>query len=212
MNSGRPSKARLLAKILPASRFLYRMKGSDRKIYLTFDDGPCQAVTDRLLDLLREHEVRATFFCIGQNIESHADIAARAWQEGHALGNHSYCHKGFANLSYSEQMSEIVRTDALLGTITGKRLHPFRAPQGQWSPLLMLALMRKGIQCVHWSYDSLDYRREPTRDIVLRLKSDQIEPGDILLFHDDDDRCIAALSELLPFWLSNGESFGAITD
>ncbi len=88
----RPSKAQFLAMLLPQSKFVFRMQGVGSQLYLTFDDGPDREVTPRLLDLLGELDVPATFFCIGRNVERHPELVARAHREGHTLANHSFCH------------------------------------------------------------------------------------------------------------------------
>ncbi|MDO8860424.1 polysaccharide deacetylase family protein [Haliea sp. E1-2-M8] len=208
--STRPVKAEILALLLPQSKFVFRMQGVDNRLYLTFDDGPDPQFTPRVLDLLGELEAPATFFCIGRNLERHPELAARAHREGHTLGNHSFCHQRFGSLPRASQLQEVEQTDRLLQEITGKRGHLFRAPQGNWNAGLLLQLMSRGIRCVHWSFDSLDYKKEPTAEFIQRMKVANPVAGDVMLFHDDGALCADALWELVPWWRAAGMTFAAL--
>ena len=206
----RIGKAQALALLLPQSKFVFRIRDADSKVYLTFDDGPHPEFTPRLLDLLGELEVPATFFCIGRNLGRHVELAARTHREGHTLGNHSFCHQRFASLPRAAQLQEVAQTDRLLREVTGKQVHPFRAPQGNWSAGLLLGLMSRGIQCVHWSFDSLDYQKAPTIEFIHRMKATSLVSGDVMLFHDDGELCVEALRELIPWWRAQGITFAAL--
>ncbi len=197
-------KAELLSKILPEQLFMYRRRTSGKELYLTFDDGPDPHVTPALLDLLREHKVKATFFCIGEKIEQHQAIVSRLLSEGHTLGNHSYSHQGFHRLTHQGQIAEVRHCEEVLHRVTGQRNHPFRAPQGTWNFSLLVMLFVMRIPCVHWTVDSLDYQKPAIQTLCERLGSLTLQGGELVLFHDDDLLCVKVLEQLLPQWRAEG--------
>lgn len=216
MNSGKPmrasplSRAQILGRVLPNSLYIFRKRSLGNTLYLTFDDGPHPEVTPRLLDLLAAEKVSATFFCIGKNVEAQPEIARRIHAEGHVLANHSYGHPSFHKLDLAEQLAEFERTEHLLRDITGQERHLFRSPYGHWNARLMLRLAARRVVCAHWSLDSLDCLHEPVDLLVARLQGQALSPGEVLLFHDDNDLCHEALAQLLPFWREQGHGFSAL--
>jgi peptidoglycan/xylan/chitin deacetylase (PgdA/CDA1 family) len=175
--------------------------------YLSFDDGPNPDYTARVLDLLARHGARASFFLVGQNVERHPELVARMVAEGHRIGNHSYSHSVFSGISHAEQVREIERTDKLLAAFDGLPRHPFRPPRGVFSLALLLRLASAGRRLTYWSYDSLDYRKQPANELVDALRARSPRPGDIVLMHDDNERAPRILETLLPEWRAGGFSF-----
>jgi peptidoglycan/xylan/chitin deacetylase (PgdA/CDA1 family) len=184
--------------------------GAGRELYLTFDDGPDPQHTPALLDLLRQHQVRATFFLIGSKAEREPQLVRRMLAEGHRLGNHSYTHPDFNRLSLAGKMAEIDRTDRVLETFDGSRHHGVRPPSGAFSLALTLRLARERRRLMYWSYDSLDYQRRPPAELVTAMRARPPRPGDVMLMHDDGDCCIRMLETLLPQWRSEGFEFRAL--
>ena len=205
----RPHKQHLL-QLLPAS--LIQTRGSDdsRACYLTFDDGPEPDVTPRLLDLLAEHGMKASFFLIGEKVERHPALVERIVAEGHMIGNHTYTHRRFRSLSLQQQLAEIQRTDELLRAFDGLPQHRVRTPQGYLAPSLLLhfALHRRSI--VYWSYDSHDYRKPDHDDLVAQLRAHPPKAGDIVLMHDDYRHAVDALRVVLPEWMKAELAFRAL--
>ncbi|HUA82025.1 MAG TPA: polysaccharide deacetylase family protein [Dyella sp.] len=179
--------------------------------YLTFDDGPDPTYTPPLLDLLAKHEVKASFFLVGEKIERHPKLVERILAEGHMLGNHSYSHWSFKRMTTRKKLDEIHRTDALLSAFDGRLHHRMRPPHGYVGADLLcyFAMCRRSF--VYWSYDSLDYQIEPARELITRLRADPPLPGEIVLMHDDSDRAHDGLAVMLPEWLSDGYAFRALT-
>jgi peptidoglycan/xylan/chitin deacetylase (PgdA/CDA1 family) len=204
-----PRKQRLLG-LLPDSLVLTHgvRQGSTR--YLTFDDGPDPQHTPPLLDLLARHGVRATFFLVGEKIENHPELVRRIVKEGHLLGNHSYSHWSFKNMTTGKKLDEIRSTDALLNTFDGRPHHFMRPPHGYVGADLLWHFARQRRSFAYWSYDSLDYQVRSDEALIAQLRSAPPRAGDIVLMHDDGDRARAALSVVLPEWLIDGHLFDVL--
>jgi len=202
----RSLRLRLLA-LLPRAWVRMRGSGGERALYLSFDDGPHPVHTPPLLRLLGEHGVRATFFLIGDQLESNAALVQRLVAEGHVLGNHSYSHPRFERLPPAAQREEIARTDALLARHDGQAIHPFRPPRGVLPLRLLAHFVRRGRRFALWSYDSLDSRGHGVDELVELIRRDPPRPGDIMLFHDDAGVSRQLLSILLPEWKAQGFVF-----
>jgi peptidoglycan/xylan/chitin deacetylase (PgdA/CDA1 family) len=177
---------------------------ADAALYLTFDDGPHEPYTARLLDLLARNEAKASFFLLGEQIEKFPGVVRRTAAEGHLLGNHSYDHPRFTRIPTTTQYSQIERTEQLLSAIDGKSDHLFRPPSGRF-PLSLLAhfAVRRG-RMAYWSYDSLDYQRKPANVLIETMRCNPPRAGDILLMHDDNEATLEALEVLLPEWRQAG--------
>jgi peptidoglycan/xylan/chitin deacetylase (PgdA/CDA1 family) len=172
-------------------------------VYLTFDDGPDPAVTPEVLALLREFGAHATFFLIGEKLIEHRALAARIAADGHLLGNHSFTHRRLTSLTRREQLLEVTRTNDVLREIDGAATHPFRPPYGIAPVALLCRLRLAGIRTEYWSVDSNDYRHDSSASIT-RLSGDELEPGDIVLMHDDHPTVLDILKACLPAWAAAG--------
>ena len=195
--------------LLPKKLLLTRTRDRAAR-YLSFDDGPEPGHTPRLLDTLAKHGVKASFFLVGEKIEQHPEIVQRIVAEGHMIGNHSYSHWSFRNMTGRKQLDEVYRTDALLRLFDNRPHHRMRPPHGYVGAQLLMHFARRKRSLVYWSYDSLDYQDRPVAALIDRLRSDPPAPGDIVLMHDDSDKAAEALDVLLPEWLGRGFRFDAL--
>lgn len=205
----RPRKQQLL-RWLPDSLVQTHASAYAGARYLTFDDGPDGEHTPRLLDLLAEHGVHATFFLVGHRIEAHPTLVERMVAEGHLIANHSWSHSAFGRLSLKQQVEDFRRTDDLLRHFDGAPKHRLRTPQGHLDARLLFYCARHARNIVYWSYDSLDYQKPSHDDHVARLRAQPPQAGDIVLMHDDSDCATNALTVLLPEWLAQGHRFRAL--
>lgn len=205
----RPKRVRLL-RWLPNAWLTTSGPAAGRCLYLSFDDGPHAQFTQPLLDLLAEHDAKASFFLIGQQIERHPELARRIAGAGHTLGNHSYSHPQFERLTPDEQFEQIRHTDHLLSLADGRDRHMFRPPRGVL-PLSMVArCLRERRRICMWSYDTHDYSRKPVEQVLPLIRSNPVRSGDILLMHDDGDLALDLLRVLLPEWKRQGFEFHAL--
>lgn len=165
-------------------------------IALTFDDGPVPA-TPALLEILRRHEARATFFCIGQRARQQPEVLRQLDAAGHLLGNHTFTHHFFIDLfSTSRLRAELRDTDAAIAAATGRRPRLFRPPYGVTTPNLARAIRREGHQCIGWSVRSLDTLvQDPAQLLASMVRA--LAPGAVFLFHDTSAATAAMLDEFL---------------
>ena len=200
----------LRSGLLPDRLFLLSKTQHEKKLYLTFDDGPVPGVIEQLLDLLDIHQIKATFFVIGSRAEQNPRLITEIHQRQHDIANHSFSHPEFHKISHAEKILQIDKTNQIIKKITGQSCSLFRAPQGRWDIKLLLAMLKKQITAVHWSRDSMDFLKEPAEKIVERFLKQPVKSGDIILFHDDDNACVDALAILIPQWLEQGYCFNAL--
>src|SRR5471030_807443 len=154
------------------------------EVALSIDDGPEPAVTPKVLALLDEYGAKATFFCIGRQVEAHAELAREIVRRGHAVENHSYRHLNYFSLLGPRALAyEIERAQEVIAGVTGKRPRFFRAPAGLRSPLLDPVLARLGLLLASWTRRGFDsVNRDP--DSVFARLTTGLRAGDILLLHD----------------------------
>jgi peptidoglycan/xylan/chitin deacetylase (PgdA/CDA1 family) len=165
------------------------------KIHLTFDDGPHPIITPQILEVLKSHNQKAIFFCIGKNIEQYPEIIKQIIEQGHEIGNHSYSHSiGFDFMSTKKVSTELEKTNDLIKQFTGKSNHLFRPPFGVTNPNIAKAVKQLGMKTIGWSIRSLDsVKSKPV--IMKRIQKANL--GDIVLFHDTKEHTLEILEEFL---------------
>lgn len=166
------------------------LPNTENKIYLTFDDGPVSDITTRCLDILKEFKVKATFFCVGENVVKNRKIFQRILDEGHAVGNHSFNHiKGWntSNEVYFENIAQCkVHVDSKL----------FRPPYGKAKRSQMTTL-KKDYKIIMWDVLSGDFDPKTSADKVIENVVKNTESGSIIVMHDNE-KCGAKMLEALP--------------
>lgn len=178
-------------------------------ICLTFDDGPHPEHTPRLLALLRRYAVRVTFFMQGRYVEQYPELVATIAAEGHRIGNHSYSHTAFASQPLRQQVEEIRKTDALLEQFDGQHRHLFRPPNGKLTASVIAWCILNRRRIVLWTHDSLDFRLS-AEEVFARVSKMALQPGSIILFHDDSPAGTEALERLIPLWRASGLEFATL--
>lgn len=192
-----------LASWLTLGRAQRRVPGRPAELFLTFDDGPHPQHTPALLQVLRSHGARATFFMLGQSLQENAAVAAQVHAAGHLLANHSSTHPWFNRIGWRQQRVEIARTESLLSAVDGRQRHLFRPPHGRVSAACLWRALTGSQPVTLWTTDSLDYRLDAS-GVIAHLRATGVRGGDILLFHDDGQVAAEALGVLLPEWRAQG--------
>ncbi|MEE4260550.1 MAG: polysaccharide deacetylase family protein [Bacteroidales bacterium] len=176
---------------------------SKKEIALTFDDGPHPKITPEVLNLLDDYAMKATFFCIGKQVDDHNEIVKEADKRGHIIGNHSYHHGHLFDLQSSVKMThELNQTRNSIYHAIGKMTNLFRPPFGVTNPLLKIAVNNVNLISIGWSIRSFDTNRSQEY-VISRLKR-KTHPGAIILLHDTRDKVIPILKAFLPWLQENG--------
>jgi peptidoglycan/xylan/chitin deacetylase (PgdA/CDA1 family) len=177
---------------------------TEKKIALSFDDGPDAKVTPKVLDLLKENNIKGAFFCIGEKVADNQELMMSMAGDGHIIGNHSYGHSSFFDLWSSRQMMEDVsRAEDIIALATGKRPKWFRPPFGVTNPVLAKTVARKGYRVIGWSIRSLDTSIKDPEKIMARI-SKKWHPGAIILLHDTDEKVLAVISMIIDYAAKEG--------
>lgn len=145
-------------------------------VYLTFDDGPEEITTKWLLDILKRENIKATFFCLGKQIENHPVLFQKILDNGHAIGNHTFNHEKGSITECKQYIDSIVKTDDLMSS----RL--FRPPYGRLNWKQSKSVKKLGKQIIMWTWNSHDYDQHMKEETIIK-KAALIKGGDILLFH-----------------------------
>jgi peptidoglycan/xylan/chitin deacetylase (PgdA/CDA1 family) len=153
------------------------------KILLTFDDGPHPDITPQVLDVLKQLNVRACFFCIQENAQMHPAIIQRIIAEGHSLGSHSTHHENLPLKSNQAVLDELAQGIAYYQNHHQYELKYFRYPRGRKSFWTQMAIQKTGLQVLGFSYPMFDVENPPVETLLKRARK-KIKGGDILLFHD----------------------------
>lgn len=164
-----------------------------KKVALTFDDGPHPVYTPMMLDLLKEQDVKATFFLLGAEAEQYPDIVKRMSDEGHLIGNHSYVHEKLSSLSDTEACAQVNRTNDLIHSITGSYPTYLRPPFGDWKDHLDCNV---NMIEVLWDIDTLDWSSQNHNQIVRKVVT-KVEENDIILMHDGYKTTVTAVKEII---------------
>lgn len=152
-------------------------------IALTFDDGPDPDYTPAILDILKEHDVKATFFLLGEHVRLYPQIAQRIVEEGHEIGNHSYSHRNLYRLNPLLIEKEMDKAHSIIEEVTGERVYLFRPPRGLYDTNVEKLAKERGYTLVLWSLSSWDWAEISARSIEQRVLN-HTRGGDVLLFHD----------------------------
>jgi peptidoglycan/xylan/chitin deacetylase (PgdA/CDA1 family) len=179
----------------------------EKKIYLTFDDGPNQETTPWLLDLLKQENIKATFFCLGSQAFEHPDLLTAISNEGHKIGTHGMFHQdGFFTLN-SAYISNVIKSEHYF------RTRFYRPPYGRTKPAQFKQLKKMGYTIVFWSCLTYDFDAKFSSENRINLIKKNTKPGAIFVFHDNK-KAVKNLQTELPgliqYWKNLGYSFDVI--
>lgn len=147
-------------------------------VFLTFDDGPIPEITPWVLDELKKYSAKATFFCIGENVQKHPEIFKRVLSEGHVVGNHTFNHLRGTQTATATYIENILLAERYIDSKL------FRPPYGRITPTQAKQLKQKGFKIVMWSIISFDYNATISKEKCLQNVLKNIKPGSIIVFHD----------------------------
>lgn len=190
----------------------YYAEDTDKKeLFLTFDAGYENGHTAKILDTLKKHHVKATFFVVGNFIETSPDLVKRMVKEGHLVGNHTFTHPDMSEIATEEAFrQELAKLEDLYEKTTGKKMKKYyRPPQGKYSESNLKMAKKMGYHTIFWSLAYVDWYEsdQPTREEALEKMVPRIHPGAIVLLHSTSATNAQVLDELLTKWEDKGYSF-----
>ncbi|GBG58180.1 oligosaccharide deacetylase [Sporomusaceae bacterium FL31] len=178
-----------LSAVIPENdvfgRVFCEVNTKQKVVALTFDDGPYPPYTNQVLDILKENNVKATFFLLGKNAADHPELVQRIYAEGHQIGNHTYNHVDLLKVDRSTVVSELERTNQVLFAITGVKPHIVRPPHGFRDPVVLEVMAEQGLKVVEWSVMSRDWTN-PGMEVIANRVLDKTRNGSVILLHDGD--------------------------
>ncbi len=179
-------------------------KCDEKVVSLTFDDGPESGTTEKVLEVLKKYDVKATFFCIGRKIETNSTVFKQIITFGHTLGNHSFHHNdNFSLLLPSEMRREIALCQAEIKKYAGYEPRFFRPPLGVTNPMLAIALKAFKFDIIGWNVRPFDTSAKSAEEVSRRVIS-KIRPGSVVLLHDRMSHTPEALETILDWLYANG--------
>ncbi|MCS6823311.1 MAG: polysaccharide deacetylase family protein [Cytophagaceae bacterium] len=209
----------VLEKMLPG--LVWRRK-TQKKIFLTFDDGPIPGVTEYVLEQLNLFNIKATFFCVGENIHKHADIFKKIVEAENKVGNHTYNHYNGWKVSFENYMSNVKKCDEVIryylegsqtqyhSSTSHRKL--FRPPYGKITPKIVRNLKTE-YEVIMWSVLTGDYDREQTPEDCLRQSIRYTKDGSIVIFHDSvkaEKNLRYVLPKFIQYFTDKGYSFDVL--
>ncbi|MDW7650756.1 MAG: polysaccharide deacetylase family protein [Bacillota bacterium] len=190
---------------------IYYVDTAEKKIAISFDASWGAEFTPRILDILREHEIKTTFFLTGFWIEKYPDMVKKIVAEGHELGNHTWTHPHLNTLEKESIKNELERVHAALTDLSGTEPKLFRPPFGEYSDKVIEAADELGYQTIQWSVDSLDWKDLSEQTIIERV-NEKMHPGAIVLFHNNGRYTADALPEIIAYAKENGYEIVRISE
>ena len=185
---------------------IWRKSSAKKTIYLTFDDGPIPGITPWVLDTLDNYGIKATFFCVGENVERYPDLFEQIKARGHQTGNHSYNHLRAFRTDLSGYLANVEKAGKLIGS------NLFRPPHGELT-IRQYQALRKKYQLVQWDVISRDYNAKLSPDEVFNIVRKNVRSGSIIVFHDSfkaERNLNTALPRSIEFCLKQGYVFDVL--
>ena len=186
----------------------FRIGSSDRlHVALTFDDGPHPRYTPRILDILREEKIAATFNMVGSMVQKYPETDRRVARAGHEIGCHSFSHPDLRRLSRTAVEDQIISASELIERVTGQRPLLFRPPGGFIASPVREVCKEAGLAILLWSVDPRDWTRDATVQSIRSITLEQVRPGAIICLHDTKSGTVRALPGLIADLRAHGYEF-----
>lgn len=166
------------------NNLVWDIPNSDKRIYLTFDDGPIPNVTEWVLEILKSEDIKATFFCIGDNIQKHSEVYKRILAEGHQTGNHTFNHLNGWNTESNHYIENFKLCETEHLKLNTEHSFLFRPPYGKIKPSQSKTIRQFGYKIIMWDVLSYDFDSTVSEEKCLENVISNTEQGSIIVFHD----------------------------
>ncbi len=210
---GQPPVANASFEELAKYNAYYAEDTQEKVLYLTFDCGFENGNTPAILDALKKHEAKATFFIVGNYLETSPDLVKRMLEEGHIVGNHSYHHPDMSQMGKEEFSKELGELESLYEQTVGQPMEKYyRPPQGKYSENSMQLAKELGYRTIFWSLGYVDWNQDsqPTHEEAFDKLLKRVHPGAIVLLHNTSKTNGEILDELLSKWEGMGYTFKSL--
>lgn len=187
--------------------FVWRKPNNEKKVFLTFDDGPIPEITPWILEQLELYQVKATFFVVGDNVNKHSDIFSKILENGHSIGNHTYNHFNGWKYNTKKYISNVQECEKSIISKTNTFSKIFRPPYGKLTPFQLIKLKKMSYEIVLWDVLSGDYDQNISPEQCLDNVIKNVKTGSIIVFHDNlkaIDNLKYVLPRTLAFLKENG--------
>lgn len=182
---------------------IYAVQTDSKKICITFDAAYGSEETQKIINILKEKKVKATFFLVGFWVEKYPEMVKALDEAGIEIGTHSNTHPYMSKLSAEQMKTELTTSINLIKNITGKEVKLFRPPYGDYNDTLISVCDSLNLKTIQWSVDSLDWKGLNTSQMLARITPD-INGGGIILFHNNSDHIVEALPVIIDTLLERG--------
>lgn len=179
------------------SNYIWDVSNTDKKVYLTFDDGPIPEVTEWVLSELKKHNAKATFFCIGDNVKKHPEVLKKVFADGHSVGNHTFNHLNGWKTATEDYIENSILCEKGLDNFDIKTKKLFRPPYGKIKPSQSKILRKLGYKIIMWDVISYDFDTTISKEQCLENVLKNVTSGSIIVFHDSK-KAFANLEYVLP--------------
>lgn len=166
------------------SNYVWDIPNNENKVYLTFDDGPTPEITNWTLNILKEHNAKATFFCIGDNMRKYPEIFKKVIESGHSIGNHTYNHLNGWNTSTHDYIENTKLYETEHCKLSTEHCQLFRPPYGKIKPSQSKILRKLGYKIIMWDVISYDFDPTISKEQCLENVLKNVKSGSIIVFHD----------------------------
>ena len=177
---------------------IYYVDTAEKKIAISFDACWGASYTPDILKILRDHDLKTTFFLTGFWVEKYPEIVQEIAEEGHEIGNHTYSHPHLNTLSEEQIGEELEKVNKMIFELTGQKPNLFRPPFGEYSNKVISVAEKAGYCPIQWSIDSLDWKELGKEPMVERVTAN-LHPGAIVLFHNNARYTVEALPEIIAY-------------
>ena len=208
-----PRTPRIMMRLF--SEYTWRFSSKQKKLFLTFDDGPTPEITPFVLDQLKKYNAKATFFCIGKNIEKHPDIFKQIIEDGHAIGNHTHNHLKGWKTKTNKYLDDVLQCEKTISKTTKNSSKPrlFRPPYGKIKRKQAKRLIMNNYKVIMWDVLSADFDTKVSKQQCFQNVVKHSKNGSVIVFHDSikaSKKMQYALPQFLEIFSKKGYIFSKI--
>jgi len=188
---------------------IYGVSTQEKVASFTFDAAYGSDKTEKILEILDEYGIKATFYLVGFWVDKYPELTKKIFESGHEIGTHSNMHEHMSKMSASDIKSDLSVSVKKIEDLTGKKVDLFRAPYGEYNDTVVNCAEELGLYTIQWSVDSLDWKGLTAQEMTSRVIS-RIHEGAIMLYHNNSDHIVEALPTIIELMKTRGYTFRTV--